>query len=475
MKKLLAVTAFLTIGILAYSQISFDKNFEGGFMDSDESFCVVQTGDGGYAMSGATWTSDDTGYDMTIMKVDETGNHLWTKTYGAGSWNMEIAYGLTETTDGGFMICGGTDGFTGNDDDIWIIRLDENGDSIWSNTFGGSSLEYAHAVIQTNDDGFLIVGSTSSFGQGSDDVYLVKTDENGVEQWSKTYGTPSGDVAYSVQQTTDDGFIVAGSTNGYMDAYIIKTDVNGDSLWTRTFGGGPTDEFFSVKQTTDGGYITAGATMSTGAGNYDLWLMKLGANGEMTWDKTFGGEERDKGWSVVQSDDGGYLIVGSTESYAQAEEDEGVYIVKTNASGDTLWTRSYGSPLNDGAHCAIQTDDGGYAVTGYTYVTGEQYNFYLIKTHGNGTVGTDDRFNHQKTLGLNIYPNPLKTSATIEFPNPENKAYNLTLTNISGKTLRTINHITDNKVKIEKENLPSGIYFIELRGDKIFRDRIIVE
>jgi hypothetical protein len=475
MKKLTVMIAFISLGFIAFSQVTFDKSFEGGFMDSDESFCVVQADDGGYVMSGAIWTSDDNGYDMTIMKVDAAGNHLWTKIYGVGTWNMEIAYGLTKTTDGGYLMCGGTDGFTGSDDDMWIIRTDENGDSLWSKTFGGGSQEYAHAVIQTNDGGFLVTGSTNSFGAGSDDVYIVKTDENGVEQWSKTYGTQWGDVAYSVQQTTDGGYVFGGSANSYMDAYIIKTDANGDSLWTKIYGGPPTDEVYSIEQTVDGGYIAAGATMSSGAGNYDFWMMKLGANGQMEWDKTYGGEEKDKAWSVVQSNDGGYFIAGFTESYAQAEEDEGVYLVKTNASGDTLWTRSYGGVQNDGAHCTIQTGDGGYAVTGYTYVSGEQFDFYLIKTHGDGTVGISDNFNKDKVFGMNIFPNPFNSRTTMEFSNPDNKIYNLTITNINGKTLRTINHINGNKVIIEKGNLSSGIYFVELRGDKVFRDKIIIE
>jgi regulation of enolase protein 1 (concanavalin A-like superfamily) len=475
MKKLIILTAFLSIGFLAQAQISFDKDLEGGFMDSDESYCVVQTDDGGYVMSGAIWTSDDAGFDIALMKVSETGDKLWVKTYGIGFMNMEIGYGLTKTTDGGFMVCGGTDGFTGSDDDMWIIRTDENGDSLWSRTFGGENQEYAHTVIQTNEGGFLVAGSTNSFGAGFDDVYIVKTDENGMEQWSKTYGTQSGDVAYSVQQTTDGGYIFGGSTNGYSDGYIIKTDVNGDSLWTRTFGGPPTDEFFSIKQTDDGGYVAGGSTMTTGAGNYDFWMVKLGTNGEMEWEKTYGGEEKDKAWSLIQSNDGGYFIAGFTESYAQAEEDEGVFLVKTNANGDTLWTRTYGGAHNDGAHFAIQTIDGGYAVTGYTYVIGEQFNFYLIKTNGDGTVGINDNFDMDKVLGLDIYPNPLHISATIEFSNPENKVYNLTLKNVSGKTLRTLNHITVDKVVIEKRDLPPGVYFVELRGDNLFRDKIIIQ
>ncbi len=472
MKKLIVLTVFLSLGVFVHSQFSFDTDFDGGYNDADESFCVVQTDDGGYVMSGAIWTSDDAGYDIAIMKADESGNLLWVKTYGIGFMNMEIGYEIAKTTDGGFIVCGGTDGFTGDDNDMWVIRTDENGDSLWSKTYGGNSQEYAHSVIQTNDEGFLIAGSTSSFGAGADDVYLIKTDANGDELWSKTYGGTSADAAYNVRQTTDGGYIVGGTTNGYSDFYLIKTDANGDSLWTRTFGGGATEEAYSVKQTTDGGYIMTGGTMSYGAGNYDFWLVKTNEDGDMEWNKTYGGEEKDKGWSVVQSNDGGYFIAGFTESFAQSEEDEGVYLVKTNASGDTLWTRTYGDISNDGGHWAIQTEDGGYAITGYKYVSGVQYNFYLIKTLGDGTVGVDDINNEYETL--NIYPNPFNNKTTIEFDNPESKTYDLKITDITGKTVRTINNIRDNRIDIYRQNLPHGFYTIQLRGEKNFTGKIII-
>jgi hypothetical protein len=471
MKRFIVLTAFLSFSFLVYSQISFEKSLDIGFNDSDEAWSVVQTSDGGYVVSGATWTSDENWFDMAMMKINQNGEMIWTKTYGVGMMSLEVAYSIDVTTDGGFIIVGGTDGFTG-DNDFWIIRTDENGDSLWSKTYGGDNQEYAHSVIQTDDGGFIIAGETNSFGAGSDDIYVVKTDANGEEQWSQTYGTENPDGAFCIRQTTDGGYIIGGSTNGYMDGYVVKIDANGALEWEKSFGGPITDEIFSIKQTDDGGYIAAGATMSIGAGNYDFWLLKLNATGELTWEKAYGGTEKDKAWGIAISNDGGYVLAGFSESFHQAEEDEGVYMIKTNINGDTLWTRTYGNDHNDGAQAVISTDDGGFLMAGYNYVSGESNNFYLIKTHSNGTVGVDEPGN--KVTLLDIYPNPFRTFATLNFPNPANITFNLVITNTSGTIVRKRDNISGDKVVIEKGDLPPGIYFVELKGDRVFRSKIIV-
>jgi hypothetical protein len=472
MKKFVVLFALISWGTIAYSQISFEKNYDGGFNDADEAWSIVQTPDGGYVMSGATWVNDDEWYNFALMKVDEYGNELWYKTYGSGMYSIEVAYSVALVSDGGFILAGGSDGFS-ESDDFYVVRTDGNGEVIWQKTYGGDNQEYAFSVIQTNDGGFMIAGATNSYGAGSDDFYIVKTDENGEEQWTNTFGTSALEGAYSVKQTADGGYIIAGSSNNYSDGYLVKTDANGQMEWEQMLGGGAVDEFFSVVLTDDGGYVTAGATMSSGAGDYDFWLVKFFANGDEDWERTYGGISKDKCWEVVNTNDGGYLLAGFSETYHQGDEDEGVYLVKTDANGDTLWTASHGDVLNDGAQAVVAADDGGFAAAGYQYVSGQQYNFYLVKTHPDGTVGINE-MKSPKDPGMTIFPNPLHTTTTISFPNPGNHPFDLIMTDITGKVVRHLHGLNGDQTKLTRENLKPGIYLLEIRCDKILKGKIAV-
>jgi hypothetical protein len=291
--------------------------------------------------------------------------------------------------------------------------------------------------------------------------------------WSKTYGTDQMDSGNDIQECSDGGYIIAGAVNGYQDGYLVRTDANGDTLWTRIFGGPLTDEFFSVKQTADNGFIVTGKNMSEGAGDYDVWLLKTDALGREEWSNYYGGEQKDQGFSVSITNDGYYFVVGYTESYAHADIDSDMYWLKVDENGDTLWTRSFGGMSDDGGLSGVETEDGGLAATGYFYRSGEMLNFYLVKMTGDGTVG----INNQEIglSALEVYPNPVIRRAAIQFPNPDNKLFRLNLYNINGQIVKTIPDVVGNRVIIEKSNLPKGIYFIELTGDKVYRGKIVIE
>ncbi|MCK4732495.1 MAG: hypothetical protein KAT65_08555, partial [Methanophagales archaeon] len=190
---------------------------------------------------------------------------------------------------------------------------------VWNRTFGGTNDDYAHSVQQTSDGGYIIAGSTSSYDAGYTDFWLVKTDSNGNRQWDKTFGKMGCDEAFFVQQTSDGGYIIAGSTSSYgagsEDFWLVKTYPNGNEQWNKTFGGTDGDVAYCVQQTSDGGYIITGWTRSYGAGGSDFWLVKTDSNGNRQWDKTFGGIDYDCAHSVQQTSDGGYIIAGSTSSY----------------------------------------------------------------------------------------------------------------------------------------------------------------
>jgi hypothetical protein len=355
-----------------------------GGPNDDAGYDVQQTSDGGYVVVGHTDPTGSGDCDMFLVKTDSAGDTLWTRTYRGSYYNE--ARGIQQTADGGYVITG----FAGNpltaDYDLYLIKTDSHGDTLWTRFYGGPDEDMGMCVRQTTDSGYVVVGHTRSFGAGQYDVYLVRTDKNGDSLWTRTYGGTWFDEGQTVDQTADGGFIVAGTTGTAYDIYLIKTTANGDTLWRRTYAGTDFDEVGTeLGPTLDGGYIITGLTDSLGAGGHDVCLIKTGASGDTLWTRTYGGTGDDGGHAVQQTADGGYIIAGTTYSFGARFA--GVYLIKTNALGDTLWTRTYGGTSYDEGYAVQQTTDGGYIIAGCTSSFGAgNYDVYLIKTDALGRL-----------------------------------------------------------------------------------------
>jgi len=360
-----------------------------GGANYDDGKFLIQTSDGGYAIAGGTGSFGAGDWDVYVVKLDAKGNLQWTKTIGGKKEDMGTS--IIQTSDGGYAIAGYTESFGAGGWDVYVVKLDAKGNLQWTKTIGGKKEDMGTSIIQTSDGGYAIAGHTESFGAGEKDVYVVKLDANGNLQWTRTIGGKGWDAGASLIQTSDGGYAIAGVTPSFgargEDVYVIKLDANGNLQWTKTIGGPKNDGGFSLIQTSDGGYAIAGATYSFGAGEADVYVVKLDANGNLQWTKTIGGPKSESGLSsLIQTSDGGYAIAGYTESFGAGGED--VYVVKLDASGNLQWTKTIGAKNKySGKLSLIQTSDGGYAIASHTESFGAgEWDVYVVKLDRNGNA-----------------------------------------------------------------------------------------
>jgi hypothetical protein len=389
MKKILLI--LLCFPIIVFGQ-GWETTFGGTVNQGYEGSSVQQTTDGGYIITGYQANFGNKSY-VYLIKTNGSGIEQWTKTFG-GTIN-ERGYSVQQTTDGGYIITGYSTS-SGTNRDVYLIKTDGSGIEQWTKTFGGNFHYEAYSVQQTTDGGYIITGYMS-FGNYRD-VFLIKTDGSGIEQWTKIFGGTDFDEAFSVQQTTDGGYIITGYTMsfGIKDVYLIKTDGSGIEQWTKTFGGTDFDQAYSVQQTTDGGYIITGYKANFGNSS-DAFLIKTDVSGNEQWTKTFGGTDNEEGHSVQQTNNGGYIITGFTSSFGNGGRD--VYLIKTDGSGNEQWTKTFGGTDDEEGHSVQQTTDGGYIITGYTKSFGGR-DVYLIKTDGSGNITSTFNIPINPNIGL---------------------------------------------------------------------------
>lgn len=361
----------------------------------------------------------------------------WQHCYGGS--NRDIAQSVKKTADGGYIIAGYAESLDGDltglyigISDYWLLKLDDAGNSQWQKAYGGTSFEFGRCVQQTSDGGYILAGSSwsndvdVSNNHGKSDYWIVKVDVTGAIQWERSFGGSEDEHAWAVQQTTDGGYIVAGSSasvNGDVpgniggpDYWVLKLDVDGQIEWTQVLGGTRGDFARSVLQTSDGGYIVSGYSssndtyVSANLGKLDYWVIKLDVAGEVQWEKSYGGSQDDMAYAIQQTSDGGYIIAGSSESEDGDVTAENVvffeayWIVKINATGDIMWQRSFGGLIRNIAHDIQQVTGGEYIVAGVYYAETDdpfceydEGNFWIVKLMENGAtkwelcLGSDKR------------------------------------------------------------------------------------
>ncbi len=371
-----------------FSQITFQKTFGG--VEDDAANCVSHTSDNLFIISGYTESFGSGGKDILIIKIDQCGDIVWQKAYG-GVQDEEAVH-IKLTSDNGFILTGITKSFGQGGNDIFLLKIDQEGNTLWAKSFGGTTNERGRKILETKN-GYYVVGDTKSFGQGLSDIYIIKVDLSGNFLWSKVYGGYNNDGAHSVLKSIDGNIVITGSTYSYGNAhqiFIMKIDPSGDLIWFKTYGGSSTDGASDIIQLNDASFITTG-NASGGAGNLDFFLLKTDHNGNLNWFKTYGGNNEDWGYSVLLTIDNGFVISGYTDSFGFGSRD--VYLVKTDSNGNLEWSQTYGGINFDGgqiheAHQTILiTDLDNYLICDYTTSSGVgEGDSFVIKTDAQGIV-----------------------------------------------------------------------------------------
>jgi len=478
---IIAITIFaLGRTIHAQPDSLWSRTFGG--IAGDECFSVIQTSDRGYLLGGKTRSFGDSPPNMWVVKTDDRGDSLWSRVFGGGS--EDKCYSVVQADNGGFVLTGSTESYGSGRIDMWLVKTDADGDSLWSRTYGGTGLDWCSSAIKTADGGYALFGTSDCDTTGAIDMWLVKTNADGDSLWSQTYGGENQEYGRSIIQTSDGGFLLGGETRSFgaesWDMYVVKTDADGEPLWSRRFGGESMDKCDAVIEDVNGEFALAGFTHSFGAGRADFWLIKTDTEGDSLWSRTYGGEESDISRSAIQSFSNGFIITGFTSSFGSGDWD--MWLLRTDSGGDSLWSMTFGGNENEVCYDVIRNIDGGYTLAGYTKSIGSGYSdMWLVKTGPDPVSAPSEPFNsHPSCFVLQpAYPNPFNSTTTIKYNLPYQSNMSLKVYNTKGQQITTLFEGHEqpgiHTTTLTANNLPTGLYFLRLKAsDQVFTQKVML-
>lgn len=528
--------------VLAFSENLFaqnplvkqwDKRYGGTYYEYLYSF--LQTNDGGYILGGVSnsgingdksefnWDTTFQTVDYWIVKTDSIGNKQWDKRYGG--LNTDWLFSMQKTTDGGYIL-GGTSNSdsSGNktqssqgDYDYWVVKIDSLGSIQWDKRYGGSLVDELYSLQQTSDGGYILGGASFSDISGdktkhnwdstfhTPDYWVVKIDSLGNKQWDNRYGGKGWDWLTSLQSTNDGRYILGGfsysghngnksqSSQGACDYWIVKINSNGTKQWDKRFGGNKGDVLYSLQQTSDGGYILGGISSSDYGGDvtvflsgyFDFWLVKADSLGNKQWDINFGGAYQEQNFgNVLQTTDEGFLLTGSSTSPASGSKTENnlglqqTWVVKTNSLGIKQWDKTIFTPSTGYVEIgySIQTNERCYSIANYTdagiggYKTQPSwggFDYWTIKfcdtTLTSGLVN-----NSNFVFQISVYPNPFSSDLSIMIQKLNIKQAVFIIKNVFGQVVfaKQENNLNNTYTKtIDLSFLSKGIYLLDVMID----------
>ncbi len=519
--------------------IQWQRSLGGSYSETGLSAGGHQTPDGGYIACGWSYSNDGdvTGHhgtasetDIWVVKLDSSGIIDWQQSYGGTL--SEYAGEIKSTSDGGYIFCGQT--FSSNGDvtgnhstgDVWVVKLDVTGVIQWQYCYGGPGEDIAISVVETNSGGFVLAGTALANGgdvsglHGNQDIWLLKLSSSGTLDWQKCLGGSDDELTNrnNIIFTADGGIVLYGTTysnngdvsmnNGGGDLWLVKTDSLGNVLWNKSFGGTGRDDAFCLTATSDGGYLVSGDTYSPVSGDVtlrynvagpdpDCWMVKTDSLGNKSWVKTLGGSSMESATATSATSDGGYLLLGlSGSNDFDVSGNHGnfdFWLAKTDGVGTLQWQRSYGGTEYEFANDMYVTNDGGILlfgasgsndgdVSGHHGVTGFiNHDMWIVKLN---PFVTSIEENNSNISDLNLFPNPVSSSASISFSLNETKTVSIKIYDITGREIKTLvneklnageHQIAWNITNQNNQPVDAGIYFVIINeGDNIVSKKITV-
>jgi hypothetical protein len=391
--KYFTIIVFLLLINTDFSYDLWQKTY--GSSEVDYATCIINTFDGGFAVSGYKYSIPGANnYDICLLKLRQDGSLQWVRTFGGA--NEENAFCVIQTSDSSYVVAGSTKSFGQGYEDMLIVKLNSAGELIWARTIGGTEMDVATTLKQTADSGYILAGYSASHAVNG--LMIVKISESGNVVWSKIVGNASdGWLSSSIILTADGGYGIActiDSVHGRSDMCFIIINELGLLKWSWVIGGTEDDQAFSVCQTRDNGYALAGFSNSFGAGNPDLYIVKLSVAGNLEWTRTIGGWNDDYGISIMNSADGNLIIAGECATFGNGWFD--MYIIKLDTKGRLLWNKTVGGIEIEAIRSIVSEYEGGYVAVGRTYSFGSgESDMFLVKTDSIGY-----------TCGYSTVPNP---------------------------------------------------------------------
>ena len=404
----------LTVLVILYCTNSYSQGWQhsyGGSNEEDLQY-INELSDGNMIAVGSTNSFGEGGTDIFLEKLDQNGNLLWAKTYGKAG--EDLGFSVDQTSDGGFLIVGQTDSEGAGFTDVYVLKTDSLGNLQWANTYGSSGYDYGYKMLETPSGDYIILGYTGYYGSGSRDIYLLKIDNSGIVDWAKTFGDTLDEVGYDMKYAPDGNIIIAGKTMSFgsqgADIYLLKIDTAGSVLWSNAYATDKEDVANAVYPTSDGGYIIGGYSAGFGAGKTDGLLMKVDSIGDLEWSYLYGGAMEDEIQSVIESSAGEYYVSGHSYSFNTGDQD--AYVLKVANTGALVWANVYGGDSNDDAYKVIETSTGKIVVAGATNsLTSTTKSAFVFEIDTDGNPGCNHEVAVLAALQINLNQRSVTTSS----------------------------------------------------------------
>ncbi len=360
-----------------------------GGLQTDGARGIVTLPDSSLVITGYTSSQGAGMLDVLLLKVDKDGTQKWIKTFGGAGDDQ--GYDIRLTSDGNLIVVGYSKSFTPTVQ-MYIIKTDLDGNLIWGRIYGGGADDYGYSVEETDDGAYIVAGETYSFGAGANDVYLTRIESNGNQSWTRFYGGAGADWATSIAKVPQDGFVVAGNTNsfgaGNRDIYLLRLDMDGDTLWTRTYGSTDVDGGEAVISIPGSGYLVGGLTYRGLLKGYEAELVNFGLDGSLLWETTVGGAGNQDIECLTLLPNGRIVAAGRSSTSDPGDYD--VLYLKFDIDGDSVSTNTFGGGSEDRAWAVTQADDEGVVLAGYSYSFGAGRQAYLVRVDHDFLCGDMD-------------------------------------------------------------------------------------